>query len=116
MLTLVTPVDQRCAHPISMGKNWPTLSFVYARFPRLLTRTASERFRWGQKADTKDFTTLGQFGAPSQTGAAHRRYPQLWQTCLPSLWMKWLTGPVSEPQPCNYPQATCQLSSRLFIP
>ena len=99
-----------------MGKNWPTLSFVYARFPRLLQARCAWMFRWGQKADTKDFTTLGQSASPSQTGAAHHGCPQLFLTIPNSLWMKWLTGALPEPQPCNYPQPDSQLSSRLFIP
>ena len=86
------------------------------RFPRLLERGAFERFRWGQKADTKDFTTLGQFGPSSQTGWGPHHYPQLCLTTLPRLWMKWLTAAKREPQRCNYPQAVSQLSSRLFIP
>ena len=83
----VRPPDQK-------GEELADAKFcMCTRFPRLLERGAFERFRWGQKADTKDFTTLGQSRAPSQTGAAHRRYPQLWQTRPPGLWMKWLTGP-----------------------
>ncbi len=106
----VRPPDQY------FGKNWPTLSFVYARFPRLLKRTALERFRWGQKAYTKDFTTLGQTACLSQTDGPASAGQGLWQTCPHSLWMKWLTGGVLEPHRCNYPQATSQLSSSVLIP
>jgi hypothetical protein len=68
------------------------------------------------KADTKDFTTLGQKETPSQTGELARSCPQLWQTLGTSLWMNWLTMADEEQQRCNYPQATSQLSSREIIP
>ena len=70
----------------------------------------------GPKADTKDFTTLGQFAAPSQTGRVLPSCPQLCLSIPNSLWMKWLTGAFEEPHQCNYPQPDPQLSSRLFIP
>ena len=43
-------------------------------------------------------------------------FPQLWLTAAHSLWMKWLTGPVLEPQRCNYPQGYFPAIFWLFIP
>ncbi len=106
----VRPPDQK-------GEELADAKFcMCTRFPRLLERGALERFRWGQKADTKDFTTLGQIAPLSQTGAPPGPCPRLWLTLPTGLWMKWLTDPFSEPQRCNYPQATSQLSSGVLIP
>ena len=104
----VRPPDQK-------GKNWPTLSFVCA-CRRCLPHGERTGVQLIAKADTKDFTTLGQKGTLSQTDDDAGGCPQLWQTGGSSLWMNWLTTPGPEQQPCNYPQATSQLSSGEIIP
>jgi hypothetical protein len=102
--------------PDQYGEELADAKFCICTLPPAVQAQCAWEFRWGQKADTKDFTTLGQFKAPSQTGTALQCYPQLCLSIPNRLWMKWLTEAFREPQPCNYPQPDSQLSSRLLIP
>lgn len=102
--------------PDQYGEELADAKFCICTLPPADQAHATGKFKWGQKADTKDFTTLGQSAAGSQTERSLSGCPQLCLSIPNSLWMKWLTGPSGEPQQCNYPQPDSQLSSRLFIP
>lgn len=102
--------------PDQYGEELADAKFCICTLPPAALTHCAWGVQMGPKADTKDFTTLGQFTAPSQTGRVLPGCPQLCLSIPNSLWMKWLTGPFEEPHWCNYPQPDTQLSSGLFIP
>lgn len=102
--------------PDQYGEELADAKFCICTLPPTAQARCDWKVQMGPKSGHKGLHNVRAIDGAESNRNRPRRCPQLFLSCPHSLWMKWLTGPLGKPHPCNYPQPDSQLSSRLFIP